>query len=80
MGKRRRRKKLPNLDLKNEMAGDFPGGSVGQNLAASAGDTGSVPGSGRFHVPHSNKAHEPQLLSTCAPANEAHAPIACAPQ
>lgn len=48
-GKRRRRKKPPNLDL-NEMAGDFPGGSVGQNLAASAGDTGSVPGSGRFSV------------------------------
>ena len=53
MGKRRRRKKLPSLDLKNEMAGDFPGGSVGQNLPAIAGDTGSVPGSGRFSVTRS---------------------------
>ena len=27
---------------------DFTGGSVVQNLSANAGDTGSIPGSGRF--------------------------------
>ena len=27
---------------------DFPGGSVVKNLPANAGDTGSIPGSGRF--------------------------------
>ena len=27
---------------------DFTGGSVVQNLPANAGDTGSIPGSGRF--------------------------------
>ena len=29
--------------------GDFPGGTVGMNLPASAGDTGSIPGLERFH-------------------------------
>ena len=53
--KRRRRKKKPhNLDFKNETAGIFPGGSVGQNLPANAGDTGSIPDSGRFPMTRSN--------------------------
>ena len=34
-----------------------------ENLPANAGDTGSSPGLGRSHVPRSNKAREPQLLS-----------------
>ena len=34
-----------------------------ENLPANAGDTGSSPGLGRSHMPRSNKAHEPQLLS-----------------
>ena len=29
-------------------------GAVDKNLPASAGDTGSIPGPGRFHVPWSN--------------------------
>ena len=33
---------------------DFPGGAVLKNPPASAGDTGSIPGPGRFHVPQSN--------------------------
>ena len=33
------------------------------NLPASAGDTGSSPGLGRSHMPRSNYAREPQLLS-----------------
>ena len=32
----------------------FPGGSVVKNPPASAGDTGSIPGLGRFHMPWSN--------------------------
>ena len=41
----------------------FPGGAVVENLPANAGDTGSSPGLGRSHMPRSNSAHEPQLLS-----------------
>ena len=41
----------------------FPGGAVVENLPANAGDTGSSPGLGRSHVPRSNWAREPQLLS-----------------
>ena len=33
---------------------DFPGGPVVKNLPASAGDMGSIPGPGRFHMPRSN--------------------------
>ena len=29
---------------------DFPGGPVVKKLPASAGNTGSIPGLGRFHV------------------------------
>ena len=41
----------------------FPGGAVFENPPANAGDTGSSPGLGRSHVPRSNWAPEPQLLS-----------------
>ena len=34
-----------------------------ESLPANAGDTGSSPGLGRSHMPQSNKAREPQLLS-----------------
>ena len=33
---------------------DFPGGTVVKNPPANAGDTGSIPGLGRSHVPWSN--------------------------
>ena len=36
-----------------------------ENLPANAGDTGSSPGLGRSHMPRSNGAREPQLLSLC---------------
>ena len=36
-----------------------------ENLPANAGDTGSSPGLGGSHVPWSNWAPEPQLLSLC---------------
>ena len=41
----------------------FPSGAVVENLPANAGDTGSSPGMGRSHMPQSNWAREPQLLS-----------------
>ena len=41
----------------------FPGGAVVESLPASAGDTGSGPGLGGSHMPRSNWARGPQLLS-----------------
>ena len=41
----------------------FPGGAVVETLPANAGDTGLSPGLGGSHMPRSNWAHEPQLLS-----------------
>ena len=49
---------------------DFPGGAVVKNLPATAGDTGSIPGPGRSHMPQSNYARVPQLLSLCSRACE----------
>ena len=59
-----------------ESWGGFPGGAAVENLPANAGDTGSSPGLGRSHMPRSNWAHEPQLLSLrvwslCPTAREA---------
>ena len=41
----------------------FPGGAVVESLPAGAGDTGSSPGLGRSHMPRSDWAREPRLLS-----------------
>ena len=71
---------------------DFPGGAVVKNLPANAGDMGSIPGPGRSHMPRSNgarapqllslrsRAREPQLLNPRAATTEAHAPRARALQ
>ena len=69
-----------NTVFKKGCWGDFPGSAVVKNLPASAGDTASSPGPGRSHMPWSNKAHAPQLLSPCATTTEACVPRACAPQ
>ena len=50
------------MQIKTTMRG-FPGGAVVENLPANAGDTVSSPGLGRSHMPRSNWAREPQLLS-----------------
>ena len=42
-----------------------------ENLPANAGDMGSSPGLGRSHMPRSNWAREPQLLSLCSATREA---------
>ena len=72
---------------------DLPGGPVIKVSSANAGDTGSIPGPGRFHMLWSNKArvtqpmkpvharaHTPQLLSLCVASTETCVPRACAPQ
>ena len=52
----------------------FPGGAVVESPPANAGDTGSSPGLGGSHMPRSDWAREPQLLScasgACAPPQE----------
>ena len=47
---------------------DFTGGTAVKNPPANAGDTGSSPGPGRSHMPQSNQACVPQLLSLCSRA------------
>ena len=49
--------------LYTRAAEGFPGGAVVENLPTNAGDRGSSPGLGRSHMPWSEKAREPQLLS-----------------
>ena len=84
---------IPSWRILSKHSGrDFPGGAVVKNPPASAGDTGLIPGPGRSHMPQSNQAHVPQLLSLCprahvlqllspcATTTEARAPRACAPQ
>ena len=39
--------------IKNKIL-DFPSGTVQKNPPANAGDTGSIPGPGRFPMPQSN--------------------------
>ena len=49
-----------------------------KNPPASAGDTGSSPGPGRFHMLQSNKGREPQLLSLRSRALEPQLLSLCA--
>ena len=58
----------------------FPGGPVVKNPPANAGDMGSIPGPGRFHMLQGSWACVPQLLSPRAAATEAVLSGACAPQ
>ena len=56
---------------------DFPGDQVVKNLLANAGDMGSTPGLGRFHLPQGNKPVSqllsPLTLSQCSITKEATA-------
>ena len=40
--------------IKKSTSKDFPGGAVVKNPPANAGDTSSIPGPGRSHMPRSN--------------------------
>ena len=55
-----------------------PPGTAGKNLPANAGDTGSIPGSRRFHMPQSNLGQcavtEMIMAIFCALQQEAHVP------
>ena len=42
------------VGIRNSALRGFPGGTVVRNLPANAGDTGSIPGPGRSHMPRSN--------------------------
>ena len=42
------------MTLKCNAVRDFPGGTVVKNPPTNAGDTGSVPGPGRSHMPRRN--------------------------
>ena len=46
---------------------DFPGGSVVRSPSVNAGDTGSIPGPGIFHMLRGNKALTLQLLKSKHP-------------
>ena len=80
-----------NIYFKTRKKADFPGGLV--DKTSPAGNTGSIPGAGRFHVLwwttkpmcHSYWAHTLQPMShncwaQCGAITEACAPRACAPQ
>ena len=49
-----------------------PSGPVVKNPPANAGDMGSIPGPGRFHMPWGSKART-QLLSLCSQAHKSQA-------
>ena len=49
----------------------LPGGPVVKNVPTNAGDTGSIPGLGRFHMPWAAKAVH-QLLSPCSTIQKPH--------
>ena len=54
---------------------DFPGDPVVKNPPANAGDRGSIPAPGKFHMQRGNYDHEPQLLKLlCARAGEPQLP------
>ena len=54
----------------NSLGGGFPGGAVVESPSANAGDTGSSPGTGGFHMPWSDWARVPQLLGLRSRARE----------
>ena len=64
--------------LKNTLFLGFLCGTVGRNLPTSVGDTGSIPGLGRFHMPQSSYICGLQLLSLCSRSHELQLPSLCA--
>lgn len=61
---------LPMSYFPKRKSHDFPGGSGVNNLPSKAGERGSIPGSGKPHLPGSNQACTPQLLRPCSRACE----------
>ena len=54
MEKKKKPKMMYMEMFKTNISVGFPGGTVNKNSPASAGDTGSVLGPGRSHMPQSN--------------------------
>ena len=59
---------------------DFPGGTVGRNPPANAGDSRLISDLGRSHMSRSNSAHKPHLQSPSTATTETCASRAYAPQ
>ena len=57
----------------------MPRTSLDKNSPAKAGDTGSIVGPGRFHIPLVNYTHAAELLSPQTTAAEAWGPRAHTP-
>ena len=54
--------------IKKILIKSVPGSSVVKNPPANVGNTGSIPGPERSHMPRSTQACAPQLLSLCSRA------------
>ena len=62
---------FPGGPVVKTMLSGFPGSSVGKkNPAANSGGASSIPDPERSHVPQSNSAPAPQLLSDCSGARK----------
>lgn len=55
-----------------DSSSDFPGGPVDENPPANAGNTGSIPGTGRSHPPQDDETHTAPLLSLPLRARAPH--------
>ena len=63
-------KRTSKCSIKKKSLRGLPGGAVVKNPPANAGDKGSSPGLGSSHMPRSNEACAPQLLSLCSRARK----------
>ena len=52
--KKKKDEKMYHVNAYQKNVEGFPDGPVVKNPPASAGDTGSIPGRGRLHMPQSN--------------------------
>ena len=50
----REQENIPDKGNTKSQVLDFPGSLVVKNLPVNGGDTGSIPGPGRLHMPQSN--------------------------
>ena len=54
LAKKKKKKMVKQKNIHKNQGLGFPGGSVVKNLPANAGDTSSIPGLGRCHMPLNN--------------------------
>ena len=62
---------IPNISrnkgMLKSLVRDLPCGTVDKTPPVNAGNTGSIPGLGRVHMPWNNQAHRPRLLKLECP-------------